>query len=533
MTAASRSSSCHAPAAHRLSALLAGFTEIAPACERVIYGLSLDSRTTRAGDLFLACASQGRPGVAEGRTPGAAHDTQTDGHRYIEQAVKAGATAVAWECTPGQAQPDLQTDCNGRKNRTPMIGIEHLSQRAGVIAERFHDYPCQHLTIIGITGTNGKTSVSQILAQALSEDKKPACGVIGTLGYGPYGQLQPARNTTPDPLTLHALLAQFRAAHARHVVMEVSSHGLTQGRVNGVSFDTAVFTNLTRDHLDYHASMEEYGQAKRRLFLMPGLRRAVINTDDAYGRDLINTLPDHVKSLNYGLSAAAAGGVRGSQLKLGPNGLRMKVHTPAGEGILHSPLLGRFNASNLLAALSVLLLQGKSLQHALDQLEAVQPIPGRMERFGGGRRRPLVVVDYAHTPDALAQALQTLREHTPPGGKLWCVFGAGGDRDRGKRPLMGQAAEEYANFIVLTDDNPRHEDPVSIIADILGGMANPDAVYIHRGRAEAIAFVLHHALSTDTVLIAGKGHEDYQQIGDEKLPLSDREQVQRLLHEME
>ncbi|MDP1708588.1 MAG: UDP-N-acetylmuramoyl-L-alanyl-D-glutamate--2,6-diaminopimelate ligase [Gammaproteobacteria bacterium] len=516
MTAASRSSSYHAPAAHRLSALLAGFTEIAPACERLIYGLSLDSRTTRAGDLFLACRG-----------------TQTDGHRHIEQAIQAGAAAVAWEWSTEHAPHELQTGCNEHKKRTPMISVEQLSQRAGVIAERFYDYPCQHLSIIGITGTNGKTSVSHILAQALSEDNKTACGVIGTLGYGLYGQLQSAHNTTPDALKLHALLAQFRAAQAHHVVMEVSSHGLTQGRANGVSFDTAVFTNLTRDHLDYHASMEEYGQAKRRLFLMPGLRRAVINTDDAYGREIINTLPDHIKTLHYGLGAAAASGVRGSQLKLGPDGLRMKVHTPAGDGMLHSPLLGRFNASNLLAALSVLLLQGKSLKHALDRLEGVQPIAGRMERFGGGRRRPLVVVDYAHTPDALAQALQTLREHTPPGGKLWCVFGAGGDRDRGKRPLMGQAAEAHANFIVLTDDNPRHEDPVSIITDILGGMANPDAVYIHRGRAEAIAFVLHHALPTDTVLIAGKGHEDYQQIGNEKLPLSDREQVQRLLHEME
>ncbi len=515
MTAASRSS-YQAPAAHRLSALLAGFTDVAPACERLIYGLSLDSRTTRAGDLFLAC-----------------HGTQTDGHHHIEQALKAGATAVACESSPGQAHPDMQTDCNGRKNRAPMISIEHLSQRVGVIAERFHDYPCQSLNIIGITGTNGKTSVSHILAQALSEDNKPACGVIGTLGYGPYGQLQAARNTTPDALSLHTLLAQFRTTQTRHVVMEVSSHGLVQGRANGVSFDTAVFTNLTRDHLDYHASMEEYGQAKRRLFFMPGLRHAVINTDDAYGRDLISSLPDHIKTLHYGLSAAAAGGVRGSQLKLSPGGLHMKVHTPAGEGILHSPLLGRFNASNLLAALSVLLLQGKSLRHALDRLETVQPIPGRMERFGGGCQQPLVVVDYAHTPDALAQALQTLREHTPPSGKLWCIFGAGGDRDRGKRPLMGQAAEAHANFIVLTDDNPRHEDPVSIIAGILGGMTNPDAVYIHRGRAEAIEFVLRHTLPADTVLIAGKGHEDYQQIGDEKLPLSDREQVQRVLSEME
>ncbi|MDO9372725.1 MAG: UDP-N-acetylmuramoyl-L-alanyl-D-glutamate--2,6-diaminopimelate ligase [Gammaproteobacteria bacterium] len=519
MRAASRSHH-HAPAAHKLSTLLAGFADVAPACERLIYGLSLDSRTTRAGDLFLAC-----------------HGTRTDGHAYIDQATRAGAVAIAWEMAPGHAHPDLPPDCSGRNGRLPTFGIEQLGQRVGVIAERFHDYPCRELSVIGITGTNGKTSISHLLAQALTpallSDKKPACGVIGTLGYGLYGRLQPARHTTPDAPTLHALLAEFRAAQAHHVVMEVSSHALAQGRVNGVSFDTAVFTNLTRDHLDYHANMDEYGQAKRRLFFMPGLRHAVVNADDAYGRELISALPAHVKLLCYGLTAAAAGGVRGSGLKLSPGGLRMKVHTPAGEGVLHSPLLGRFNASNLLGALGVLLAMGKPLPDALERLTQAQPIPGRMERFGGGRKRPLVVVDYAHTPDALSQALETLREHTSADGKLWCIFGAGGDRDRGKRPLMGKAAQEHADFIVLTDDNPRSEDPVSIIADILGGMSNPDAVYIHRARGEAISFVLHHALPGDTVLIAGKGHEDYQHIGDEKIPFSDREQVLRLLHEME
>ncbi|MDA1108142.1 MAG: UDP-N-acetylmuramoyl-L-alanyl-D-glutamate--2,6-diaminopimelate ligase [Proteobacteria bacterium] len=532
MTAASRSHR-NAPAAHKLSTLLADFAEVAPACERQIYGLSLDSRTTRAGDLFFACASQGRLSVAGGRTPGATAGTRTDGHAYIDQASLAGAAAVVWELIPGHAHPDLPSDCSGRKGRIPMFGIEQLSQRVGVIAERFHDYPCRELSVIGITGTNGKTSISHLLAQVLSEDNKPACGVIGTLGYGPYGKLQPALNTTPDALTLHALLAEFRAAHMHHVTMEVSSHALVQGRVNGVSFDTAVFTNLTRDHLDYHADMNEYGLAKRRLFLMPGLRHAVINADDAYGHELISALPASVKPLCYGLTASAAGGVRGSELMLSPGGLRMKVRTPAGEGVLLSPLFGRFNASNLLAALSVLLALGKPLQESIERLAQAHPIPGRMERFGGGRKHPLVVVDYAHTPDALTQALQTLREHMPPDSRLWCIFGAGGDRDRGKRPLMGKAAQEHADFIVLTDDNPRHEDPVHIIADILGGMSNPDAAYIHRARAEAIAFVLHHTLPGDTVLIAGKGHEDYQHIGDEKIPFSDREQVLLLLKEME
>ncbi len=506
----------HAPAAHKLSTLLAGLADVAPACERLIYGLSLDSRTTRAGDLFLAC-----------------HGTRTDGHAYIDPATRAGAVAIAWEMAPGHAHPDLPPDCSGRNGRLPTFGIEQLSQHVGIIAERFYDYPCRELQIVGITGTNGKTSISHLLAQALTEDKKPACGVIGTLGYGPYDKLQPARHTTPDALTLHALLAEFRAARARHVVMEVSSHALAQGRANGVSFDTAVFTNLTRDHLDYHVTMEEYGQAKRRLFFMPGLRHAVINADDAYGRELISALPAHVKLLSYGLTAAAAGGVRGSRLKLSPGGLRMKVHTPVGEGILHSPLLGRFNASNLLGALGALLAMGKPLPDALDRLAQARPIPGRMERFGGGRKRPLVVVDYAHTPDALSQALETLREHTTADGKLWCIFGAGGDRDRGKRPLMGHAAQQHADFIVLTDDNPRTEDPVSIIAEILGGMSNPDAIYIHRARGEAISFVLHHAQPGDTVLIAGKGHEDYQHIGDAKIPFSDREQVLRLLNAME
>ena len=506
----------HAPAAHKLSVLLADFAEVTPACERLIYGLSLDSRTTRAGDLFLAC-----------------HGTRSEGHAYIDQATQAGAVAIAWELAPGHAHPDLPPDCSAGKGRIPTFGVEQLSQHVGVIAERFYDYPCRELQIVGITGTNGKTSISHLLAQVLTEIKKPACGVIGTLGYGPYGKLQPAHHTTPDALTLHALLAEFRAAQLHHVTMEVSSHALVQGRVNGVNFDTAVFTNLTRDHLDYHADMDEYGRAKRRLFFMPGLRHAVINADDAYGRELLSALPAQVKPLCYGLTAAAAGGVRGSDLKLSPGGLRMKVHTPAGEGVLLSPLLGRFNASNLLAALAALLVLGKPLRESITRLAAAQPIPGRMERFGGGRKHPLVVVDYAHTPDALTQALQTLREHTPTDGRLWCIFGAGGDRDCGKRPLMGRAAQELADFVVLTDDNPRSEDPVSIIADILGGMSNPDAAYIHRARGVAITFVLHHAQPGDTVLIAGKGHEDHQHIGDVRIPFSDREQVLRLLKEME
>ena len=341
-------------------------------------------------------------------------------------------------------------------------------------------------------------------------------------------------HTTPDALTLHALLNDMRAQGARSVVMEASSHGLEQGRVNHVAFDTAIFTNLSRDHLDYHLTMAAYAAAKRRLFLMPGLKKAVINTDDVYGRELLAALPASVHSVAYGLTPIhpelrSHAGVWGSNVQLSMNGFEMDVSSPWGEGHLCSPLLGRFNASNLLAVLAVLLLNGIPLAEALRRVAEINTIPGRMERFSAVGK-PLVVVDYAHTPDALTQVLSTLREHLTRGARLWCVFGCGGERDCGKRPLMGAAAEQLADYVVITDDNPRHEDPLGIITDILAGLANPDGVYIQRLRAEAIAFAITYARPGDIVLVAGKGHESHQQIGAQKFPFSDRQRVFDLLN---
>jgi len=537
----------------RLSTLLEGYAQVSPADEREIVGLSLDSRRTRPGDLFLACRGGARHGA-----------------EFIEDAVRAGAVAVALESNAAAdvqgstnvgrsrrpASRDIGTSLYGTGGRTPgatptathsvpVYDIADLGQKIGHIAARFYGHPSHDFTVIGVTGTNGKTSVTHFLAQALSSP----CGVIGTLGNGMYGQLETASHTTPDAVTLQALLAQLHERGAPNVVMEVSSHGLEQGRVNGVEFDIAVFTNLSRDHLDYHPDMTAYGTAKRRLFQVPGLRHAVVNGDDDYGRELLSTLPKGVEPLAFGLSAcgvASVAQVRGMNLRLHSQGLSLDVESPWGAGRLESALWGRFNASNLLAALAVLLTMGVPLADALQRLSRVSPVPGRMELIAGRADLPTVIVDYAHSPDALQQALAAVREHSgdgqgrpsvagtgrpgaTTGGRVWCVFGCGGGRDRGKRPLMGAIAERYADFVVVTDDNPRHEDPVSIVAEILGGMTNPYAVYVRRDRAEALAFAIRHAGAADIILVAGKGHEDYQLIGAEKIPFSDREQVAKLL----
>ncbi len=494
----------------RLSTLLEGYVRVAPADEREIMGLSLDSRRIRPGDLFVA--TQG--GIRHGA-------------EFIEDAVRAGAVAAVVESNVSvpAAPPSV-----------PMYDIADLGQKIGHIAARFYGHPSHDLSVIGVTGTNGKTSVTHFLAQTVSTP----CGLIGTLGNGIYGQLETGSHTTPDAVTLQALLAQLRDRGAPNVAMEVSSHGLDQGRVNGVEFDIGVFTNLSRDHLDYHPDMTAYGAAKARLFQMPGLRRAVINCDDNYGRELLSTLPNGVEPLAFGLSACDVAGVaqvRGVALRLHNQGLSLDVETPWGAGRLESALWGRFNASNLLAALAVLLTLGVPLADALQRLSRVSPVPGRMECIASLPRQitgqPTVIVDYAHSPDALQQALVALREHAilelPGTSRVWCVFGCGGGRDRGKRPLMGAIAERYADFVVVTDDNPRQEDPVGIVAEILAGMDHPYAAYVRRERAEALAFAIRHAAPADIILVAGKGHEAYQLIGAEKLPFSDREQVAKLL----
>jgi UDP-N-acetylmuramoyl-L-alanyl-D-glutamate--2,6-diaminopimelate ligase len=369
--------------------------------------------------------------------------------------------------------------------------------------------------------------VTQFAAQALDRAGS-RCGVLGTLGYGLYGELRPGTHTTPDPIRLQGALAELRDQGARVVAMEASSHALYQGRSHGTDFHVAVLTNLSRDHLDYHGSVQAYASAKRRLFETPGLRHAVLNLDDAFGRGLQQRLAAGVQVLGYSLSPQTKAPIEAlvaTRLELRPGGLRIGVDTPWGRGELSTSLLGRFNAANLLAALGVLLALDMPLDEALARLGHTRVVAGRMEPFGGGDR-PLVVVDYAHTPAALEQVLTALRAHCP--GRLWCVFGCGGERDTGKRPLMGRTAQRHSNGVIVTDDNPRGEDPEAIVRDILAGMDAPVAVILDRG--EAIRQAITSARAGDVVLVAGKGHEQLQLVADGRLPFSDRQCVSEALY---
>ncbi|MBI3774555.1 MAG: UDP-N-acetylmuramoyl-L-alanyl-D-glutamate--2,6-diaminopimelate ligase [Gammaproteobacteria bacterium] len=495
-----------APAHIMLSTLLAGIAELPDRADCQIKRICTDSRDVQSGDLF--CALSG---------------TRAQGHDFITHAITAGAAAVVWDKPAGMASVDAAKLTSGTRSSVPLIAVENLRTKLGMIAARFYAEPSHALTVFGVTGTNGKTSCTQFIAHALHADAP--CGVIGTLGNGMVDALQSTRHTTPDAVTLQALLAHLRHAGAKAVAMEVSSHGLDQGRVNGVLFKCAVFTNLSRDHLDYHPDMDAYGQAKARLFFMPGLQHAVINADDVFGRWLLSHVPAAVNTISYGLAGEShepRPSLYAERVELGPDGLSMRVNTPWGSGKIASALLGRFNASNLLAVLGALLITGMPFEHACARVQNLTTVPGRMERYGGADQ-PLIVVDYAHTPDALQHVLQALREHCR--GKLRCVFGCGGDRDRGKRPIMGRIAEASADEVILTNDNPRSEAPSAITQDILAGMVAPQRVRVTHDRATAIADTLRMSARDDVVLIAGKGHETQQIIGDKQFEFNDGSHV--------
>lgn len=470
--------------------------------------LVTDSRELKAGDTFVAY-------------PGAA----TDGRQFIGQAIANGANAVIWEADKFAWHESWQV---------PNLAVRDLRHHAGEIADYIYGGPSKKLWMIGVTGTNGKTSCSQWLAQSFGAlGKKTA--LLGTLGNGFPGALQPTLNTTPDAIRLHGLLAEYVRLGAQGAVMEVSSHALAQGRVNGVEYDVALLTNLSRDHLDYHGDMASYAAAKRRLFDWPHLKYAVLNLDDEFGFDLVGTLQSSgVEVIGYGLSEAALkhaeqNGMRMvycSDLNMTQSGLDLQLHTSWGAAHLASKLVGRFNASNLLGALAVLLVSEVELMDAVRALGQAEAAPGRMQTLGGGGR-PVVVVDYAHTPDALQKVLQSLRE-AKGAGRLVCVFGCGGDRDRGKRPMMGQVAARLADVCIVTSDNPRSENPAEIIAAIVSGMSG-NASRIIEDRAAAIGVAIREASAADTVLLAGKGHETYQEIRGVKHPFSDIEVAQRAL----
>ena len=367
------------------------------------------------------------------------------------------------------------------------VAVPDLRYKLGLLADRFYRAPSRALAMTGVTGTNGKTSTVQLIAQALSLHGDTV-GTIGTLGAGLYGQHVAGERTTPDTIAVHRLLAGMRDQGATHVAMEVSSHALEQGRVDDVAFRVAVFTNLTRDHLDYHGTMDAYGRAKAKLFAWPTLQAVVVNLDDEFGPRLLQTAAEGVNRIGLSSRGAAAATLRANQTVLSPEGLRFLLVEEGEQFEVASPLLGRFNVDNLLAVAGSLRALGWSLADVAAVLPKLSPVDGRMSRVGGRDGQPLLVVDYAHTPDALEQALSSLREHTP--GRLTCVFGCGGDRDRGKRAQMAAIAERGADRVIVTDDNPRSEDGDAIVLDILSGFDKPAAVRVQRDRAAAIAMAL-------------------------------------------
>ncbi|HEX5129095.1 MAG TPA: UDP-N-acetylmuramoyl-L-alanyl-D-glutamate--2,6-diaminopimelate ligase, partial [Usitatibacter sp.] len=436
--------------------------------------------------------------------------TVQDGRAFIPDAIAKGAAAVLWE--------RAGFGWNERWD-VPNLGIENLRARISEIAGHVYGNPSDELWMAGVTGTNGKTSVSQWIAAA-SNSLGRRSAVIGTLGNGLVGERVEARNTTPDPIVLQRLLAEYLRRGARCVAMEVSSHGLHQGRVAGIKYDCAIFTNLTRDHLDYHGTMEAYAEAKAMLFEARGLEHAVVNVDDAFGAKLVRGVEARgLDVITYGTGSAAR--LRAVDIGLSEAGVRFRVEGALGRGIVSARVLGAFNVSNLLAVLGALLAQGLSLDEAVSAVASLEPVTGRLERVGGGMA-PLVVIDYAHTPDALEKALAALRPTVAAGHKLACVFGCGGDRDPGKRPLMGAVAARLADQVVVTSDNPRGEDPHSIIAQVLEGIPGGKAEAIE-DRQVAIFSAVAHATAGDVVLLAGKGHETYQEIAGTRHPFNDRE----------
>ncbi len=475
-------------------------TLLAQLPDQRITGLSLDSRRCVPGSVFIAV-----PGL------------QGHGGDYVAQAVANGARIVLWQPAQDRAMPVLVG--------VQVFAVPELSSLLGQVADRFYGQPSSALRIAAVTGTNGKSTTAYLIADA-AERCGIAAGYSGTVGYGRLNQLQTTTHTTPDVLNVHRQLAELRDSGARAVGMEVSSHALHQARIAAVQVDTAVFTNLSRDHLDYHGNMQAYGEAKAALFHWPALRHQVINADDAFGRELLSRAATAARTTAYtcGAETLATPVLRAHNVRLSAQGLALDITGDFGDAVLRSSLLGKFNAENLLATLAVLVGWDVPMQQAVQALAQAAAPPGRMELLQGHGKR--AVIDYAHTPDALEKALSVLKAHCQ--GRVICVFGCGGDRDPGKRAQMGAIAARLADSVILTDDNPRSEDPQVIINNILTGMADYPAI-VQRDRALAIGQALQSAAANDIVLIAGKGHEDYQIIGADTRHFSDGEVVRAVL----
>lgn len=483
-----------------LRELLDGYVEVSEVEDRPIRRLAINSQEVNSGDVFFAL-------------PG----TQTDGRNYIDQALKRQATAIVYE--------KFGADLKGNRDReVPCIAIEGLQDVLGPIAARYFNFPDRQIRVLGVTGTNGKTTVSYLIAQALDYLDTP-CAYLGTIGAGRIGKLQHSDLTTMDSIRLYSVLSDIAQTKIPALSMEVSSHGLDQGRVNGVNFEIGIFTNLSHDHLDYHATFANYGQAKRKLFEYPGMLAMVVNSDDAFGQEIAeycHTVTT-AQCLTYGFNLGAD--LTPTSFELSDCGTILELDLDGKSTRFESKLIGRFNVQNLLAVIGALQVFGKSRDQILCAIREIQPPPGRMELLPRVDRRPMVVVDYAHTPDALKHVIGSLREFCE--GELIVVFGCGGERDRNKRPLMGAIADQYADRVILTNDNPRQEKPEKIIQEIMSGMQSSPEICL--GRGEAIQLAIETAEESDVVLIAGKGDEQVQLIGNEAWKFNDSNWAKQML----
>jgi UDP-N-acetylmuramoyl-L-alanyl-D-glutamate--2,6-diaminopimelate ligase len=458
-----------------------------------VTGLCLDSRKITTGNVFIALCGYDNHGID-----------------FAYQVQRGGACAIfAESIKQDKAKP------KGRQQplTIPVIEIENLSEKLGLIASNYYQNPSNHLDIIGITGTNGKTSSAWLLLQAW--EKLGIKGAyIGTLGYGDLHQMHELQNTTPTALDLQIILAKFVKEGVTHVSFEVSSHGISLGRINNTQFKGAGFTNISRDHLDFHITMEEYSEAKKSLFMQFDLDFSVINTNDYYGNKWLDTLPSNVTT--YGIESLQAD-LYASNIRLTPKGINFDLNWKSKSYPIATTLLGKFNVENILLVAGTLLSQNINIQKLVKTIPLLSPVPGRMNCVDTGQNNPLIIVDYAHTPDALKQVLLALKEHNAK--NIWCVFGCGGNRDKGKRPQMGHIAEQLADQVIITDDNPRFEDNKQIVQDIVMGM-NSKPVIIHQRKA-AIEYAINHSHRDDLILIAGKGHEPYQLIKGHYHPFDD------------
>lgn len=488
--------------------------ELGDAAKIEVNQLTLDSRKVNSGGLFIAIKGQ-----------------KLDGKEFISQAIAQGATAVLVEVSKRSQKIEWM-------NQVPVIAIENLPEKISLIASRFYDQPDQGLSLIAVTGTNGKTTCSLLAAQLLARTQKSHSGVIGTLGYGVLNDknassiaqqiqlLSSTGLTTPDAISLQSILHDMKKSDVGFVAMEVSSHSLHQHRVAALQFHTAIFTNLTQDHLDYHGDMQTYGKVKAGLLQFPGLQYAIINSDDAWANSLYDQAPVSVKVIRYSLQKDNTE-VYAQNIQLDAQGVTADLVSPWGNTQIRSPLIGLFNLSNLIAVIAAVCAQGIALDKVAAQLSELMAAPGRMQSVVVDQQQDInVIVDYAHTPDALETTLKAIKQHQQ---RVWTVFGCGGDRDKTKRPLMGRIAEIYSDYVLITNDNPRSEDPALIAADIIRGMKNPHACLTIADRSQAIDMAIQQAKPADLVLIAGKGHENYQIFAQQTVPFSDEQQARLAL----